>query len=362
MSICISFINLRFRWLLFCLVLAAAPFAAHARFTVEEKDRVQTIKKAIPLSVNILITWHPSNEGSPSELNRNRTISLGAGFIWDRRGHIVTNHHVIDFEGLGGSIDVWAVSSDGRECKTDIIGSEPRFDLAVLQCDTFSGNKQAFSNRLTLPKHLHLGQTVFAIGSPLGYETTITTGVVSGIERYLPGDVMRYIQTDTTIQPGNSGGPLLDSRGYLVGMNTFISVAPNEDGGTLGAGFGMALPSDMIAKTTSEIIQYGRSQTPTLGVGSITERHFRLLSSNDNLPEGAVVGSVAPGSPADEAGLQGVTGWLSVRLGEVIVGINNQPIRYFDDLAYEISRLSIGDQIVLQVLRDGTIFDVNVTL
>ncbi len=270
----------------------------------------------------------------------------GSGFIWDEKGHIVTNYHVI-MQGntfvvtLGGSVAIPA----------RIVGVEKRKDIAVLQLKKLPSFKLK-PLRLGNSSHLQVGQTALAIGNPFGLDNTLTKGVVSALGRRVEGvggmTIQDMIQTDAAINPGNSGGPLLDSSGRLIGMNAMIF---SKSGSSAGVGF--AVPVDAIKSIVPQIIRYGRVIHPGLGVMLLTAgQQYELLGN----VEGAAVRWVRRSSPAYAAGLRGIrqnplTG--SVIPGDVIIGIDGIPVKDYDDLFHALESYSVGDIVTVHALRGG---------
>lgn len=266
----------------------------------------------------------------------------GSGFVWDRQGHIVTNHHVI--EGAGGARVTLA---DGSTWPAELVGSVAAKDLAVLRI-------QAPTEQLTpLPigtsHDLAVGQHVFAIGNPFGLDHTLSTGVVSGLEREILSaggqPIQGVIQTDAAINPGNSGGPLLDSAGRLIGVNTAI-YSPSG----ASAGIGFAVPVDTVARVVPQLIAHGRVIRPALGVHLADPRMLQRLRL-----QGALVLGMEPGSPAERAGLQPTRRDVYGRLilGDLIVGVDDQRVEEPIDLYRILDRREVGDTVRLRLRRGG---------
>ena len=268
----------------------------------------------------------------------------GSGFIWDTQGHIVTNSHVVS----GG--DAFLVTlKDHTELEAKLVGAEPLKDIAVLKVS------KSLDKMRPLPigdsETLRVGQKTIAIGNPFGLDNTVTTGIVSALGRQIRGfggvAIRDMIQTDAAINPGNSGGPLLDSGGQLVGMNTMIF-----SGSGSSAGVGFAVPVSFIKKIVPQLIKHGRVTQPGIGISILGEDlKYGLLGDVD----GVVVREVAGGSPADRAGLRGIGRDASGRLvlGDIIVGIDDSPVRSYDDLYNVLDGHKVGDSVVVKTLRDG---------
>jgi serine protease Do len=256
---------------------------------------------------------------------------LGSGFIISPDGLILTNAHVVR-----GADQVTVKLTDRREFSAKVLGSDPKTDVAVLKIDA----KNLPVVQLGTPQSLRVGEWVLAIGSPFGFENSVSAGVVSAKGRSLPDDSMvPFLQTDVAVNPGNSGGPLFNSRGEVVGINSQIY---SRSGGYQGLSF--AIPIDVAVHVKDQILKTGKVQHARLGV-TVQEVNQALADSFKlDKPEGALVAGVQPGGPADQAGLQS---------GDVIRQVNGQPIVASGDLPALIGRALPGDQITLQVVRQG---------
>lgn len=266
----------------------------------------------------------------------------GSGFVWDKKGTIVTNFHVVK-----DAQNVQVTLSDGSVWAAKPVGFEPDKDLAVISID-------APADKLTpIPVgrsgDLRVGQKVLAIGNPFGFDHTLTTGVISGLDREIQAmtgrPIQGVIQTDAAINPGNSGGPLLDSRGRLIGINTAI-YSPSG----AYAGIGFAVPVDTVGRLIPEILKDGKATKPGLGVQIASSAVTRRLQI-----EGVLILRVVPGGPADQIGLRPTARARdgSVVLGDILVGLNDKPLKDADDLYRALDPLKVGDKVTLEVLRDG---------
>ena len=279
----------------------------------------------------------------------------GSGFVWDGAGHVVTNHHVV----AGASAAVVRLA-DGRTFRARLVGDAPSHDLAVLRIEAgpLSGGVPPLP--VGTSGDLRVGQKVFAIGNPFGLDFTLTTGVVSALERELPtgrGLAIRgLIQTDAAINPGNSGGPLLDSAGRLIGVNTAI-YSPSGS----SAGIGFAVPVDTVNRVVPQLIARGSYAPPILGV-SVDPRADAVARRRG--VEGALVLGVEPGSPAALAGLQParMTSGGGLIPGDAIVALGGAVVEGAGDLVAALDLLSAGDTVPLTVLRGGERVEVAVTL
>ncbi len=280
---------------------------------------------------------------------------MGSGLVWDTNGHIITNYHVVD----GGDAFTVAFRDDQKQYKAKLIGGDPKNDLAVLKLVEMPKNLKPIPRGDS--KTLLVGQKALAIGNPLGLDHTLTTGAISALGRKIKGyggvSIDGMIQTDASINPGNSGGALLDSQGRLIGMNAMIY---NAGGAGASAGLGFAIPVAIIKDLVPQIIQYGKVNRPGLGVAILEE----ALAARFGLREGVMIKYVDPKSPASKAGLQGISRDRRGQyyLGDVIVGINKETVKTFDDLYMAINKFKIGDRVNVKVLRDGKEKTLAVTL
>jgi len=276
----------------------------------------------------------------------------GSGFVWDAAGHVVTNAHVI--EGASGATVRLA---DGSAHAARLVGVDPRNDLAVLRIDAAAAPPAIALGTST---GLRVGQKVFAIGNPFGLDWTLTTGIVSALERELPGQggraIRGLIQTDAAINPGNSGGPLLDSAGRLIGVNTAIY---SPSGGSAGIGF--AVPADTLNRVVPQLVATGRYAPPTLGV--ILDAQINAQAAAQGIA-GVLVLGVEPGSGAARAGLVPARMRNDGRLvpGDAIVAVEGAPVAGVEDLLAAIETRTAGDRLRLTIERDGRRLDVVVTL
>ncbi len=276
----------------------------------------------------------------------------GSGFVWDEAGHIVTNFHVIQ-----GASAARVTLADQSVWDAELSGASPRNDLAVLRIRAAKTLLRPIE--LGTSHDLQVGQAVFAIGSPFGLDYTLSTGVISGLGREIRSvtglPIRGAIQTDAAINPGNSGGPLLDSSGRLIGVNTSI-LSPSG----ASAGIGFAVPSDTVARVVPQLIQYGREVRPTMGV----ELAEDALTKRFGL-RGALVLNVAPGTPAEQAGLQPTRRDAStgrIILGDLIVGLDNGAVTNNADLYLGLEKHKDGDRVKVRVLRDGATLELELAL
>jgi 2-alkenal reductase len=300
-----------------------------------EKQMVDLFERSAP-SVAYIFT-RITNE----DVFGRRQVGAGAGsgFVWDRDGHIVTNNHVVE------GADRVAVALDvGEPIPAKVIGTAPTHDIAVLQLENHGADLRPIP--LGTSGDLKVGQFAFAIGNPYALSRTMTTGIISAVGRHLPTETGREIadvvQTDAAVNPGNSGGPLLDSAGRLIGMNTAII-----SGSGASAGIGFAIPADTINRVVPQLIANGRVPVPGIGVSVLPEDAATRFGA-----KGVVIAQVAPNSPAAKAGLSGIDP-VRGRLGDVITEVNGKKVTNLAELAAELDRLGAGKKADLTVLRDG---------
>jgi S1-C subfamily serine protease len=278
----------------------------------------------------------------------------GSGFIWDDAGHVVTNFHVIQ-----GASAAAVKLADGRDYQAALVGASPAHDIAVLKIGV--GFKRPPAVPVGTSADLKVGQKVFAIGNPFGLDWTLTTGIVSALDRSLEGEaggpaIEHLIQTDAAINPGNSGGPLLDSAGRLIGINTAI-YSPSG----ASAGIGFSVPVDTVMRVVPQLIKNGKYIRPALGIEVDEQLNARLQVLTGS--QGVFVLRVTPGSAAQRAGLAGIdVSPQGIAPGDRIVSIDGEVV---DDVAKLLARLDdkhVGDVVVLSVERAGKSREVRVEL
>ena len=316
--------------------------------TSEESNAISIFERASTSVVFITNTSLQRDIFTMSVYERPR--GTGSGFIWDDQGRILTNFHVI--------VDASRVEvtlADGSKWKASLVGAAPDKDLAVLQIDAPREKLKPIAVGGSM--NLKVGQTVYAIGNPFGLDTTMTSGIVSALNREiqsLSGRMIQgVIQTDAAINPGNSGGPLLDSAGRLIGINTQI-VSPSG----VSAGVGFAVPVETVNRAASQIIKYGKVIKPGLGVSIARDEVARQLGI-----EGVLIVKVTEGSGAEQAGLRGskVVG-EKIFLGDIIQSIDGVPVRSFDDLGRIMDLHQVGETVIVEALRGDELKKIPVTL
>ncbi len=276
---------------------------------------------------------------------------MGSGFLWDDRGHVITNYHVVQ-----GADRAQVTLADHSNWPARLVGRSAEKDLAVLQIEAPAARLRPLP--IGRSADLQVGQAVFAIGNPFGLDQTLTTGVISALGREIQSlagvPIRGVVQTDAAINPGNSGGPLLDSGGRVIGVNTAI-FSPSG----AYAGIGFAIPVDTLAWVAPELIRHGRVVRPTLGVQVASDALARDLGL-----EGALVVNVVPGSGADRAGLRPTRfdRLGRVDLGDVIVAVDGKPVASDADLLFLLERREPGERVRVTVERGGRRRDVAVVL
>ncbi len=320
---------------------APRPVTPRGPLAADELQQIELFRRLSPSVVHI----------TTLELQRdffNRAVSqaprgTGTGFVWDAAGHIVTNFHVIQ-----GASAATVTLADQSTHRAQLVGAFPDRDLAVLKIDVPAAKWPAIP--IGSSRELQVGQKVFAIGNPFGLDQTLTTGIVSALNREIDSFNERklrgVIQTDAAINPGNSGGPLLDSAGRLIGVNTQIA---SPSGASAGIGF--AIPVDEVNRIVPRLIRDGRITRPTLGIAAASDQIQRAL----RLPDGVALVQVTPGGPAARAGLQPFSRARDggIVAGDIIVAVNDEPVASFDDLLTQLERRQPGDTVTLNVSRAG---------
>ena len=306
----------------------------HDDLSEREHSTIALFERASP-SVVTITTLTDVND--PAKVR----IDSGSGFIWDATGNIVTNDHVVHG---GDAIEILLAS--GERLEATIVGVAPHYDLAVIR----PKDQRHLAAALPMGRSadLKIGQSAYAIGSPFGLDQSLTTGVISELGRRLPTgryrEITNMIQTDAAVYPGSSGGPLLNSTGKLIGVNT-ISYWLDQPHTALR----FAIPIDVVSRIVPQLISEGRVATP--GIGIVPDDEAVAMRSP---ADGVVIARVRPGSPAERAGLRGAISQTG-KLGDVIVAANDAPIRDAFDLTNLLEQVGVGKFVELRVTRDGHI-------
>src|SRR5688500_321679 len=299
---------------------------------IEDEEMLEFFRRFIP---------RPPGPGQgPGPGGRPESRSLGSGFIISADGYILTNAHVVE-----GADEINVKLTDKRDFKAKVIGADRRTDVALLKIDASGLPVVKFGD----PNKLKVGEWVVAIGSPFGFESTVTAGIVSAKGRSLPQEnFVPFIQTDVAINPGNSGGPLFNLRGEVVGVNSQIY---SRTGGFMGLSF--AIPADVALDIQKQLREKGRVARGRIGV--VIQEVTRDLATSFGLdkPRGALVNSVEKGSPADKAGVEAT---------DIIVGYDGKPVDSSSDLPRMVGSTRPGQQATLEVWRKGQSRKLNVTV
>lgn len=317
----------------------------------DERNTIGIFQRTSPSVVFISTTdtrvnpWSRAVSEAPS--------GTGSGFVWDNKGHVVTNYHVIK-----NSSSALVRLSDQRTYNAKLVGASPRHDLAVLKINIPIDRPAPVP--IGTSQDLLVGQKVYAIGNPFGLDHTLTTGIISALGRSIDSDaggrIESLIQTDAAINPGNSGGPLIDSAGRLIGINTAIF---SPSGSSSGIGF--AIPVDNVNRVIPQLIAKGRYIRPVLGV-QVDERYNNAIKDRYNI-NGVVVLGVTKNSGAEQAGLIGITPQDTLgALGDIIQKINGRVVNTVDDYLDVLDEYNIGDEVELTLLRGNAQVKVTVPL
>ncbi len=318
---------------------APRPVAARGNLSDAEQSIIDLFERVSPSVVQVV-------GRQDGDLSGEEGVQSGTGFIWDGAGNIVTNNHVVS-----GTTNVAVRLASGEPVAADIVGTAPNYDLAVIR----------LRNPRTVPRpvavgssaDLKVGQFAYAIGNPFGLDQSLTFGVISALHRRLPTSsghqISNVIQTDAAVNPGNSGGPLLDSSGRVVGVNTAI-ISPSGS----NAGIGFAIPVDIVNRVVPELIRAGRVPTPGIGIVAVSEQEATRLGV-----EGIPILRTLPNSPAERAGLRGID-LRTGTLGDIIVSVNDKPVRRLSDLTDELDEAGIGHDVKLGIMRGNRQETINV--
>lgn len=305
-----------------------------------EKNTIAVVKQSVDSVVSITTsqlarTWDYGTVEIPR--------GAGSGFVWDNDGHIVTNFHVVK----GASSLYVHFNNDKAQYEAKVIGVEPNKDVAVLQLQ--KRPEKLIPVNVGSSSNLMQGQQTFAIGNPLGLDHSVTSGIVSALDRKIDGiggiKIYGMIQTDAAINQGNSGGPLLSSKGEVIGMNTMIV---SRSGSSAGLGF--AVPVDTISRVVPQLIKHGKVIRPGLGIG-VLEDHVRDQYVGS---KGVVLSFVDPEGAAGKAGLKGMMRdrYGRIYLGDIILKVDDKEVNTRDDIFHILEEYKIGETITLEYLRD----------
>jgi len=333
----------------------AAP--ANRSFSSEEQQNIFVYETAHRSVVNI----------STQSVHYDRFFGLegtsegsGSGSILDKQGHILTNYHVVE-----GAQKIEVTLASGKSFSAEIVGYDKTDDMAVLKVD--APKSELYPIQFGYSSNLKVGQRVYAVGNPFGWEQTMTTGIISGLNRTLPSrtkyrNMKALIQTDAAMNPGNSGGPLLDSNAQMIGMNVAIAMSDARQ----NSGVGFAIPVNRIKRDVKELIKYGKVTRGDIGIVTVKP-----------VPSGLMVGKLAKGGPAERAGLQPIRvvvherqqGFYiqryrtyDVENADIITAIDGEPVRSASEFVDAIESREPGETVTLSIIRGGRRMKVDVTL
>jgi len=324
--------------------LSALWFSASAPRTVtpradlaaSEQATVRLFKEVSPSVVHVFARGTPSTSMFSDE--QSSVVQSGSGIVWDVAGHVITNNHVIS-----GTAQIGVRLTSGEFVAARVVGAAPNYDLAVLQLERPRSALHPIG--VGRSADLQVGQSTFAIGNPYGLDQTLTSGIVSALGRRLPSvtarEVKGMIQTDAPINPGNSGGPLLDSAGRLIGVNSAI-----VSGSGASAGIGFAIPVDIVNRVAAELIRDGHVPLPGIGIVAAKQGQATSLGI-----DGIIVLRTLPGSPAAQAGIEGVSD--DGLVGDTITEVNGKPVHSMEELTSILEDKGVGKQVELTVERAG---------
>ncbi len=327
----------------------ARQFSPEEQTNISVYDKCQRSVVNIDTKTIVNVRWLGAQEKEGS----------GSGWVLDKQGHIVTNYHVVQDSDI-----VNVTLGEGESSPAEVIGVDPRNDIAVLKVSIDPSRLSPVT--LGESDSLRVGQKIFAIGNPFGLNRTMTTGIISSLDRSLDSrsgqQIRNVIQIDAALNQGNSGGPLLDSDGKLIGMNTAIATL---NGGNSGVGF--SVPARTIKRVVPQLIKFGKFRSPWLGVNAFWRSD-----------RGIGIAQVVPGGPAATAGLKGLKGerqfvvignrrieverkWIP-ESADVVVSIDGKPVNSLDDLQIVVEEKNPGDNVDLEVLFEGQIRRVTLQL
>ena len=352
------------------VLLNSASETSNAGLIVSNGNHLEVVGEITSTKTNLqfsLIEIFEKTEESVVQVNvrstdgRSNPGNMGSGFVYSADGYIITNNHVVNNSGI-----VTITFLDGESYTAKIIGTDPDLDLAVLKVEMGSTYLQPIP--IGDSSQLKVGEEIAAIGNPFGLSGSMTSGIISQIGRLLPQDsgysIPDVIQTDAAINPGNSGGPLLNMKGEVIGINTAIQSATGEF-----TGVGFAVPSNTVKKVVPVLIKDGIFHHPWMGIsGSDVDPELAKVRGL-NSSKGFLIVTVIEGSPAEDAGLLGVTDTKEIDGreypldGDIIVKIDDKVVRKISDILIHLQReKSVGDDLIMTINRDGTIIEATLVL
>ncbi len=326
--------------LFLALFSLSTPLFSAPLLDVENKT-IEIYRKATPSTVNV------SNIKARKGFYGDVEVPQGAGsgWVWDDKGHIITNGHVVE----GGNSFVVTFYNDSKQYKAELVGVAREKDIAVLKL--LEKPKTLTPIPLGISKSLLVGQYSFAIGSPFGLDHTLTTGVISALGRQIEGfggvKINDMIQTDAAINMGNSGGPLLNSSGEIIGMNTMIFSTTGSS-----AGLGFAVPVDTIKMIVPQLIEHGKVIRPGLGIAIVPDSMKKRITGST---KGIIISYIDVKGPAAQAGLKGMTQdrFGRIYLGDIITKVDGKEVNNLDDIYQVLETKKIGDTVTVEYRREG---------
>jgi len=348
-------------------VILIPPTTMQSEITIDDKPIPSAIGETAYSKNLSLVEIFEKSEPGVVRVNVQRTDQVngtggvGSGFVFDKKGHVITNSHVIK-----NVKKVVVTFLDGRSYNAETIGFDEFTDIGVIKVNADLSLLQPLS--LGDSANLRVGEPIAAIGNPFGLSGSMTSGIVSQLGRLLPSgagySIPDVIQTDAAINPGNSGGPLLNMRGEVVGINTAIQSTTGEF-----TGVGFAVPSQTIAKIVPSLIENGKYHHPWIGISGrdIDPDLAKVLGLNDAV--GFLVITVVENSPAAKAGMHGSDETVQVDGvnypigGDIILSVDGKQVRKIDDILIHLQRAkSVGDEMILEILREGRTTNITIAL
>ncbi|HXC15840.1 MAG TPA: trypsin-like peptidase domain-containing protein [Holophagaceae bacterium] len=332
--------------------------APKGRLLPEELNTIRRFKDAKPSVVYVSTLADEVNQYT-GDVTR-VPAGTGTGWVWDDRGHVVTNFHVVSVEKDGtisNAAEVRVTLANGKTYQARVIGFSLAYDTAVLQ--VFAPLEDLKPLPVGSSGELEVGQGVIAIGNPWGLDHTLSTGVVSALNRTLPTqfntNITDVIQTDAAINPGNSGGPLLDTAGRVIGMNAYI---PAATGASVGIGF--SIPIDTLNRIVPLLISRGPLVRPRMGFDTLVDVQAHQLG----VDQGVIVNTVEPGSPAARAGLRGLAtdAKQHVSIGDVIIAIDGHRLETYGELVAYLEQADLKNKVEITVVRGDQILKLTLDL
>lgn len=332
------------------LILGLSHTLLAADLLPSEQRVIDIYKQTVPSVVNVAnIKFADSFFYGKVEVPQ----GTGTGFVWDDQGHIVTNFHVVQ----GGNSFIVTFHNDKTQYKAKVVGVAPKSDIAVLKLNKLP--KELKPITIGSSNKLQVGQMALALGNPYGFDHSISKGIISALERKIDGiggvKIHNMIQTDAAINQGNSGGPLLNSGGELIGMNTMIV---SRSGSSAGLGF--AVPVDTIKRISPQLITHGKVIRPGLGIGVLDDEIRERYVGK----KGVALSYVDENGAASLSGLKGMMRdrFGRIYLGDVITKINEVEVNSRDDIYHELGKYKVGDSVNIEYYRDNKLKKVKVKL